>query len=259
MTRFDIPIDRARDALTKVRATPDAMTGEEVLRTYATGVWSCLVEPGDAIAGRLIAAFGPVDALAWVSSGRPRDATAEAAAVAADEARDALARWRPRLSGSLVDAAFDAAARAGAKLVTPDDGHWPSGLQDLGEHAPTCLWVRGDLAALAPPAPCLAIVGARAATGYGENVAMELAAGLAPRGVTIVSGAAYGIDGAAHRAALTAGGATVALLAGGVDRPYPVGHTQLIDRIIGSGAVASEVACGTAPTKWRFLHNKHTI
>ena len=95
------------------------------------------------------------------------------------------------------------------------------------------LWVRGDLDALTRTPRAVALVGARAATTYGEHVAIELAADLAGRGVSIVSGAAYGIDGAAHRAALTAGGTTIALLAGGVDRPYPTGHGQLIDRIAG--------------------------
>ena len=105
----------------------------------------------------------------------------------------------------------------------------------------------------------VALVGARAATAYGEHVSMELAAELSAEGVTVVSGAAYGIDGAAHRAALGAGGATVALMAGGVDRPYPAGHMQLLDRIARSGAVVSEVPCGTTATKWRFLSRNRLI
>ncbi len=84
-------------------------------------------------------------------------------------------------------------------------------------------------------------------------------ASLAATGITIVSGAAYGIDGAAHRAALAAGGTTFALLAGGVDRPYPVGHSDLIGRIVSTGAVVSEAPCGTAPTKWRFLQRNRLI
>ncbi len=105
----------------------------------------------------------------------------------------------------------------------------------------------------------VALVGARAASAYGEHVAMELSAGLARCGVAVISGAAYGIDGAAHRAALAAGGVTVALLAGGVDRPYPAGHTALLDRIAASGAVVGEVPCGAAPTKWRFLQRNRLI
>ena len=75
----------------------------------------------------------------------------------------------------------------------------------------------------------------------------------------MVSGGAYGIDGAAHRAALGAGGATAAYLAGGVDRAYPIGHQQLFDRIRQAGAVLSEVPCGSAPTKWRFLARNRLI
>jgi DNA processing protein len=88
---------------------------------------------------------------------------------------------------------------------------------------------------------------------------MEISAELVAHGITIVSGAAYGIDGAAHRAALSAGGRPVALLAGGADRPYPAGHAELIGRIAGSGAVVSEVPCGSPPTKWRFLQRNRLI
>jgi DNA processing protein len=90
-------------------------------------------------------------------------------------------------------------------------------------------------------------------------VATELAAGAAAAGVVIVSGAAYGIDGAAHRGALASGGVTVALLAGGVDRPYPAGHTDLLRRITAQGAVVAETPCGTAPSKWRFLARNRLI
>lgn len=100
-------------------------------------------------------------------------------------------------------------------------------------------------------------MGARAATGYGEHVAIELAAELAGRGIAIVSGAAYGIDAAAHRAALNVAGVTTAVLAGGVDRAYPAGNADMLERIAShGGAVLSEVPCGSSPTKWRFLHQK---
>ncbi len=85
--------------------------------------------------------------------------------------------------------------------------------------------------------PTVALVGARASTAYGEGVAADLAADLSASGAVIVSGAAYGIDGAAHRAALSTGGMTVAFLAGGVDRAYPRGHESLLARIASTGAV----------------------
>ncbi|MBA4246969.1 MAG: DNA-protecting protein DprA [Microbacterium sp.] len=105
----------------------------------------------------------------------------------------------------------------------------------------------------------VAIVGARAATGYGEHVAMEFAAGLCARDVVVVSGGAYGIDGMAHRAALASGGATIAVLAGGIDRIYPSGHEALLTRVADHGLLLSEMPCGTAPTKWRFLQRNRLI
>ena len=90
-------------------------------------------------------------------------------------------------------------------------------------------------------------------------MAIDLAAELSASGIVVVSGAAYGIDGAAHRAALAAGGTTIALLAGGVDRPYPAGHDDLIARISAAGAVIGEVPPGSAPTKWRFLQRNRLI
>lgn len=105
----------------------------------------------------------------------------------------------------------------------------------------------------------MALVGARAATGYGEHVTMEASAGLVDRGFAIVSGAAYGIDGMAHRAALASRGRTIAFLAGGVDRFYPSGHDALLNRIVEHGVVASELPCGSAPTRWRFLQRNRLI
>lgn len=101
-----------------------------------------------------------------------------------------------------------------------------------------------------------AIVGARAATGYGEHVAMEISSALANAGVTVVSGGAYGIDGMAHRAALVVpGGKTVAILASGLNRQYPSGHYQLFDRVSRNPAscLASPFPPDTAPTRDRFL------
>jgi DNA processing protein len=105
----------------------------------------------------------------------------------------------------------------------------------------------------------IALVGARAATGYGEHVTMEASAGLVDRGFAIVSGAAYGIDGVAHRAALASHGHTVAFLAGGVDRFYPAGHDALLGRIVEQGCVISELPCGAQPSKWRFLQRNRLI
>jgi DNA processing protein len=119
--------------------------------------------------------------------------------------------------------------------------------------------MRGVDSALPALERSVALVGARSATTYGEHVVAEVSAGLADRGYAIVSGAAYGIDGMAHRAALASRGMTVAFLAGGVDRFYPSGHDALLTRMIGEGAILSELPCGQPPTKWRFLQRNRLI
>ena len=165
-----------------------------------------------------------------------------------------------------VDAAaadLERIARLGGRLVTPDDDEWPAiafaafaGL-DARTHpngyAPLALWVLGDMRLDHVAERAAAIVGTRVATSYGEHVTAELAAGVCERDVTVVSGGAYGIDGAAHRAALAVDGVTVAVLAGGVDVPYPSGHAALLHRVRGSGAVVSEYPPGVRPARHRFL------
>lgn len=246
-------VRHALPALLAAGAAPAGWAEEDQLA--ARVVWSHLVEPGDAVAGRLIAELSPLGALEALEA-REQLSTQD---VAAKDFAEGRRRWLPRLSAASVETALGVAARVGARLVVPGDGEWPDQVDDLGPHAPLALWVRGQPGILARLRPSVAMVGARAATSYGEHVAMEIAADLAGSGIPIVSGAAYGIDGAAHRAALAAGGTTVALLAGGVDRPYPAGHADLIERILASGAVVSEVPCGSAPTKWRFLQRNRII
>ncbi|GAA1890216.1 DNA-processing protein DprA [Lapillicoccus jejuensis] len=168
---------------------------------------------------------------------------------------------RRRADRADVERDLQLADALGARLLCPGDPQWPVLLDDLAQ-PPVCLWVRGplDLAEHAGEQPrSVSVVGARASTRYGEQQASDLAAGLAERGFAVVSGAAFGIDGAAHRGALAVGGATVAVLAGGVDRPYPVAHTRLISAIAESGAVLSEVAPGSAPTRPRFLLRNRVI
>lgn len=235
------PSPRAAADLVAVRPGDEA----DPLEVYARVVWSVLVEPGDGVAGALVRAHGAREALRIaVADDRP-------------ELAPARARWMPRLQPASVEAALASARRAQARFVLPGDPAWPERLDDLDEHSPLALWRRGDAETNA--APTIALVGARAATAYGEGVAADLAGDLAGSGAVVVSGAAYGIDGACHRAALAAGGATVAVLAGGVDRPYPRGHEALLGQIATRGAVWSETPCGSAPTKWRFLARNRLI
>jgi DNA processing protein len=161
---------------------------------------------------------------------------------------------------------LDAAERLGIRLVIPGDAEWPTQLDDLAHAVPVQerggvplgLWVRGPLR-LEQHCDSVAIVGSRSATTYGEGVAAHLGSDLAQHGVTVVSGAAFGVDQAAHRGALRGGGATIAVLACGVDRVYPLAHKALLDHLAEHGAVVSELPPGSAPTRSRFLARNRLI
>lgn len=252
MTPGDLTPDHARRAL---RQMVDPADDDDLVTAYARASWSTLVEPGDRVAGELIAAHGPVRALELAQS--PDAPDLAGAAVSADDVAAARERWRPRMR--VVDDLLSLARRSHVTLVTPEHADWPTRLDDLGPFAPLCLWVRGDPRLLGGAAPAVALVGARAHSAYGDHVARELAAESAVAGIAVYSGAAYGIDGAAHAAALAAGGVTVAVMAGGLERTYPTGHVDLVERIANSGAVIAEVPCGTAPTKHRFLARNRLI
>lgn len=243
-----------------------------IAERFARTVWSGVAEPGDRIAGLVIARLGAAQALtALLDRPTPEELARSLRRGGAEEELlesgewtvadldAALERWAPRLASAPALAALRQAGRVGARLVVPGDEAWPVSVDDLGDGAPLLLWVRGRSSVLETVSRSIAIVGARAATGYGEHVAMEASAGLVDRGYSIVSGGAYGIDGMAHRAALASSGITIAFLAGGVDRFYPSGHEGLLGRIVETGAVVSEVPCGAAPTKWRFLQRNRLI
>lgn len=267
MSFWEIDDHRLRSLICAVRPADDghdeedgAWAGERPLDdAVARAVWSVVVEPGDTGAGRLIQAVGAVTAARLVLDGAPASALVDAVPGGFDSttAQAALDRWRPRRRWDDVLRSLEGAARCGAELVLPSDADWPPSLSLLGESQPVLLWARGDRSLLRRPS--IAIVGARAATGYGEHVAMELAAALSARDAVIVSGGAYGIDGMAHRATLASGGSTVAVLAGGIDRLYPSGHEALLTRIAEQGLLISEAPCGAAPTKWRFLQRNRLI
>ena len=157
---------------------------------------------------------------------------------------------------------------AGARLVVPGDVEWPAhrlswsrqpGRPQLSA-PPLSLCLRGTGALGEVFERSVAVIGARAATAYGQHVATELSLGLADRGWTVVSGGAYGIDGAAHRGALTSEqGRTAAVLACGVDVAYPRGHDRLLARVAQRGLLVSEHLPGTTPTRGRFLVRNRLI
>lgn len=255
---------RLRAALTGVGLTE--LSIDEMEEGFARVAWCMVTEPGDRIAGQVISTLGAVGGLRAlidrvspeILSERLTPACGRTAPSVADLS-EAVQRWMPRLSSDNALAALDRTGMVGGWMLLPTDPLWPEGLQDLGFHAPHLLWCRGQREALLGLSRSVAVVGARASTGYGEHVTMEITAGLVDRGVAIVSGAAYGIDGMAHRAALASEGVTVAFLAGGVDRFYPSGHDALLGRIVESGLIMAETPCGTAPTKWRFLQRNRII
>jgi DNA processing protein len=274
VTLFGLDDTIVRTLTVAVRPEPakgditDAAASADV---FARAAWTSIAEPGDGVAGAVVGILGAAAALGAVVESWPAERLAEHVAATLDEngagdqaglrpeLEQALARWRPRLSSADVIRSLEQARRTGAALLVPGDPLWPPALDDLDRHAPLALWWRGRADALAALRHSIALVGARAATGYGEHVALEAAAGLVDRGLAIISGAAYGIDGMVHRSALASAGTTVAFLAGGVDRFYPSGHDALLTRIVEAGAVVSELPCGAPPTKWRFLQRNRLI
>ena len=244
--------------------------------TFARVVWSVLAEPGDAVAGELVAALGPDESLALVRRAAAGGASELLEQVAADASfadgpdrvraalESAFDRWRPRLGGAddRAVAAMASATAVGARLLVPGTPEWPSGLEDLGPHSPFVLWSRSELDDPVGAAGCrgaLAIVGCRANTVAGAEATAEIASVAADDGVEIVSGGAYGIDAVAHRVAVAAGTPTTAVLAGGVDQFYPAGNHDLLRNVLGRGRVLSESPPGTRPTRWRFLHRNRLI
>ncbi|GAA4195160.1 DNA-processing protein DprA [Gryllotalpicola kribbensis] len=258
------------DRLRPGRASDDAELTARV-------IWSALAEPGDGVAGRLIDDLGAADAIELVYRDEPfaspsalrHEATAVATAVHAAYSvrgleppagvRAGFLRWQPRMSPMFIRSVFAMAAASGTELLVPDDPQWSAGFAGLGDHAPLLLWGLGNVELLAGYGTSAAMVGTRAATGYGTHVATELSAGLAERGWTVVSGGAYGIDAASHRAALATHGNTVAVMAGGLNSFYPIGNSELIARVAREGLVVAEVPFGTPPTPFRFLARNRMI
>jgi DNA processing protein len=172
-----------------------------------------------------------------------------------------------RLEGADPARELERASALGIRFVVPGDAEWPVALGGLA-HAPHLherggvpvgLWCRGSLPLGEATEQAVAVVGSRSATTYGADVAAEIAGVLARESWTVVSGAAFGIDQAAHRGALASRGATAAVLACGVDRAYPAAHRSLLDYIADVGVLVSEAPPGCAPTRIRFLARNRII
>lgn len=223
-----------REHLLKVlRSSPD--------ERRARMAWSRIAEPGTLEVRDWIGEFGAVDALERLLSG----------SIATD------GRYDQRVAALAPDQEQRALDRFAVRAVIPGDEEWPTGLDQL-HVPPICMYVRGE-PDFTVVEGSVAVVGSRAATSYGLSVAAGLGEGLAQRGVTVVSGAAFGIDAAAHRGALAAGGPTVAVLARGLDRAYPQAHDGLLKEIARTGLVVSELPLGWAPYRARFLSRNRLI
>jgi DNA processing protein len=201
---------------------------------------ACLVEPATPGVTEMVAEFGVEEALARVRATRP--------------SRQVAGRVDPEDTPALVDQM----SRRGVRVLLPGDLEFPSQLLDLSE-PPLALWVRGPLDLRVAALRSVAVVGARACTAYGERATAILAGGLAEQGWAVVSGGAFGIDAAAHRAALGVGGPTIAVMACGIDIAYPRSHDALFARIADAGLMISELPPGSQPLKHRFLARNRVI
>lgn len=215
-------------------------------------------EPADVAVCGLVRRLGAPGALAALRSGRPVEGLRPAR----------LAGLRLRLEGVREEAELARAAALGQRVVCPGDPEWPTQLDDLaapgvdGEAPalpPLALWVRGVDHLRMVALRSVAVIGTRASSPYGRGTAQDLAAGLCEAGWTVVSGAAYGIDACAHQGALSVGGTTVAVLACGVDRPYPPSHKPLLERIAATGVLVSELPPGTGVHRHRLLARNRLV
>ncbi len=222
-----------------------------------------LAEPGNREVWSMVEEGGAAPTLERLLRGDVPDGALRAAVLAKAAAFD------PR---RLAELTLRRAERLGARVVVPSDEEWPTRVESLATltldrpgqvnqdvRPPLCFWVRGAWPLGETLERSVSVVGARAATSYGVHLTSEIAFGLASNDWTVVSGGAFGIDAAAHRAAVAAGGRTVAVLACGVDRPYPAGNSAMFEQIAESGLLISEWPPGTEPLRHRFLIRNRVI
>ncbi|WP_067505211.1 DNA-processing protein DprA [Actinoplanes sp. TFC3] len=233
--------------------------GDRLARVALT--W--LAEPGNRTIWQLVQSQGAETTLKQLLKGE----IANSSLLAAVRARSGIDDPR-----RFADLALRKGERLGARVIIPSDREWPPGADALATleldgtnsidrhvRPPLCLWVRGERPLNDAFERSVAVVGARAATEYGRHVTTDISFGLAEQEWTVVSGGAFGIDSAAHHGALAAGGLTVAVLACGVDRPYPLGNASLFEQIESSGLLMSEWPIGAEPLRHRFLIRNRVI
>ncbi|MFM1846063.1 MAG: DNA-protecting protein DprA, partial [Actinomycetota bacterium] len=223
---------------------------EDKLRAAAT--WSLLCEPGDSVAGMLRRILGVEESLFEIR--RAKSAKDILPLLTEDFFRapqfistleDSLECWQRRLATVNVDRAIETLKALDGFLLSSDSPLWPRGLVDLGDSAPSVLWVLGNQKVF-ENSSTISVVGSRVASSYGLEVTRDLVSTAVRNGFVTISGGALGIDACAHKSALLVGGKTIAVMAGGLDRLYP-------------GTVISEMPPGTAPARWRFLQRNRLI
>lgn len=217
--------------------------------TIARLAISAAFEPGRESIGQAISEFSAASVAQEMSAGR-------GAGVGLAALQD---RW---LSTDWLAAARserDQCADRGIRISVPGQSSWPTQLDDLGDRAPLALRMMGSANLRTAAARSVAMVGARSATQYGQWVAEDMSAQLAVLGWSVISGGAFGIDAACHHGALTVGGVSIAVSAGGVDRAIPASHSALFDRLYRSGVVVGEVPIGSHPNRHRFLIRNRVI
>jgi DNA processing protein len=233
-----------------VTSAMPSVSEEERLARLALNVVS---EPADPRYARLLQTMGPVELFDRLC------AETDPAGLRSESSS--------RLVGLEPARLLEEAAGRGIRFLVPGDEEWPRRLDDLAavdplnglSGTPLGLWVKGPLSLTRATRRSVALVGSRSATSYGTSMAGNLAAAVCGQGFTVVSGAAFGIDQAAHRGALGAAGPTIAVLACGVDRAYPSAHRDLLTYLAEHGAVVSELPPGSAPTRIRFLGRNRLI
>ncbi|MYX36764.1 DNA-processing protein DprA [Streptomyces sp. BoleA5] len=224
---------------------PPPTPGERLARATVTRI----ADPGDGLVGTWLREFGPVETVRALTAGEELPGAG----------RQRTAGYALRARRAQPERDLAAARATGTRFVCPGDPDWPRQLDDLGTERPYGLWVRGGASLRMWALRSVAVVGARACTDYGSHMAASLGADLAEAGWVTVSGAAYGIDGAAHRGALSVTGATVGVVASGVDVAYPPGHAELIGRIAEQGLLIGELPPGSHPTRSRFVLRNRVI
>jgi DNA processing protein len=224
------------------------MTGGLPAEAWAAAL-AGLPAMGPARLRAVLATWGPAEAWAHMVAGTACSRPAVALACRPDPAGLAQ-HWRVAARRTSVAAVWEAHGRRGVAVSLPGGAGYPAELH-VDVEPPAVLFSRGDPTAL--EGRRVAIVGSRRCTRYGRDVAYELGRDLAAAGVRVVSGLALGVDGAAHRGALAAGGAPpIAVVGSGLDIVYPPAHATLWDQVAGAGLLLSEAPLGARPEPWRF-------